>query len=177
MGGLVAELSTRQFPEATLLNGFCTLIRRDVLEELGVPSPLLGDFHFDIGPPRAVDHCLPELGEHSVGGGRLLMAQVAGELRPVGQDARLVRPGDDARRGALALRRVILPADLMGGDGQHGGADERVLALVHRPWPGVGGLALHFDDEAVRRVAVGDDADINALGVEERALLDVQLEV
>jgi hypothetical protein len=35
MAALVAQASTRDFPEAPLLNGFCTLIRRSAFLEIG----------------------------------------------------------------------------------------------------------------------------------------------
>ena len=41
----------------------------------------------------------------------------------------------------------------------------------------MGGFAEEPDDHAVRLVAAEDDADVHVLGVEDRPLLDVQLEV
>jgi GT2 family glycosyltransferase len=35
MAQLVANLSSKEFPEVNLLNGFCTLMRRDVVEQVG----------------------------------------------------------------------------------------------------------------------------------------------
>ena len=51
---LVSELSLREFPEATLLNGFCTLMRRDVVEEVGY----LDEAAFPMGYGEENDLCL-----------------------------------------------------------------------------------------------------------------------
>lgn len=51
---LVHELSPKQFPEATLLNGFCTLMRRSVIEEMGY----LDEAAFPMGYGEENDLCL-----------------------------------------------------------------------------------------------------------------------
>jgi GT2 family glycosyltransferase len=51
---LVRELSPKQFPEATLLNGFCTLMRRSVIEEMGY----LDEAAFPMGYGEENDLCL-----------------------------------------------------------------------------------------------------------------------
>lgn len=51
---LVRELSPQQFPEATLLNGFCTLMRRSVIEEVGY----LDEAAFPMGYGEENDLCL-----------------------------------------------------------------------------------------------------------------------
>lgn len=51
---LVGELSPKQFPEATLLNGFCTLMRREVIEEIGY----LDEVAFPMGYGEENDLCL-----------------------------------------------------------------------------------------------------------------------
>ncbi|MCW5733914.1 MAG: glycosyltransferase family 2 protein [Enhydrobacter sp.] len=54
MAEAVRELSLRMFPEATLLNGFCTLMRRDVIEEVG----FLDEDSFPMGYGEENDLCL-----------------------------------------------------------------------------------------------------------------------
>lgn len=54
IAGLVRELSPQQFPEATLLNGFCTLMRRSVVEEVGY----LDEAAFPMGYGEENDLCL-----------------------------------------------------------------------------------------------------------------------
>ena len=54
MAALVAELSPRQFPEVPLLNGFCTMMRRSVVEELG----FLDEVNFPQGYGEENDLCL-----------------------------------------------------------------------------------------------------------------------
>ena len=54
IGRLVSELSPKMFPEATLLNGFCTLMRRDVVEQLGY----LDEVAFPMGYGEENDLCL-----------------------------------------------------------------------------------------------------------------------
>lgn len=54
VGRLVRELSPQQFPEATLLNGFCTLMRRSVIEEVGY----LDEAAFPMGYGEENDLCL-----------------------------------------------------------------------------------------------------------------------
>jgi GT2 family glycosyltransferase len=54
MARLVEELSLKMFPEATLLNGFCTLMRRDVIEEVG----FLDEAAFPMGYGEENDLCL-----------------------------------------------------------------------------------------------------------------------
>lgn len=51
---LVADLSPKEFPEATLLNGFCTLMRRDVIEQVGY----LDEAAFPMGYGEENDLCL-----------------------------------------------------------------------------------------------------------------------
>lgn len=51
---LVRDLSPQQFPEATLLNGFCTLMRRSVIEEVGY----LDEAAFPMGYGEENDLCL-----------------------------------------------------------------------------------------------------------------------
>jgi GT2 family glycosyltransferase len=51
---LVSTLSPRQFPEATLLNGFCTLMKREVIEEVGY----LDEIAFPMGYGEENDLCL-----------------------------------------------------------------------------------------------------------------------
>src|SRR5437868_14606764 len=98
------------------------------------------------------------------------MPHVAGELRRVGEDAGLVRPRDEPRRGRLTVRLRVLPANVIDRDAQHGAADERVLAQLHWPWTRMRGLTRDVDDEAVDRIAVGHDADRNRAGIELGAL-------
>lgn len=54
VGRLVRELSPQEFPEATLLNGFCTLMRRSVIEEVGY----LDEVSFPMGYGEENDLCL-----------------------------------------------------------------------------------------------------------------------
>ncbi len=54
MAALVAELSPRQFPEVPLLNGFCTMMRRRAVEELG----FLDEVNFPQGYGEENDLCL-----------------------------------------------------------------------------------------------------------------------
>jgi GT2 family glycosyltransferase len=54
IGQLVTELSPKMFPEATLLNGFCTLMRRDVVEQMGY----LDEVAFPMGYGEENDLCL-----------------------------------------------------------------------------------------------------------------------
>ena len=54
IGRLVRELSPQEFPEATLLNGFCTLMRRSVVEEVGY----LDEASFPMGYGEENDLCL-----------------------------------------------------------------------------------------------------------------------
>lgn len=51
---LVGSLSLRQFPEATLLNGFCTLMKRAVVEEVG----FLDESAFPMGYGEENDLCI-----------------------------------------------------------------------------------------------------------------------
>jgi GT2 family glycosyltransferase len=51
---LVNTLSPRQFPEATLLNGFCTLMKREVIEQVGY----LDEVAFPMGYGEENDLCL-----------------------------------------------------------------------------------------------------------------------
>lgn len=51
---LVADLSPKEFPEATLLNGFCTMMRRDVIEQVGY----LDEVAFPMGYGEENDLCL-----------------------------------------------------------------------------------------------------------------------
>lgn len=51
---LVNSLSPRQFPEATLLNGFCTLMKREVIEQVG----FLDEVAFPMGYGEENDLCL-----------------------------------------------------------------------------------------------------------------------
>lgn len=51
---LVSNLSPRQFPEATLLNGFCTLMKREVIEQVG----FLDEVAFPMGYGEENDLCL-----------------------------------------------------------------------------------------------------------------------
>lgn len=51
---LVGDLSRRSFPEVPLLNGFCTLIRKDALEEVGY----LDEVAFPVGYGEENDLCL-----------------------------------------------------------------------------------------------------------------------
>ncbi|TBR24708.1 MAG: glycosyltransferase family 2 protein, partial [Reyranella sp.] len=51
---LVNNLSPRQFPEATLLNGFCTLMKREVIEQVG----FLDEIAFPMGYGEENDLCL-----------------------------------------------------------------------------------------------------------------------
>jgi len=54
MAALVAEMSPRQFPEVPLLNGFCTMMRRSAVEELG----FLDEVNFPQGYGEENDLCL-----------------------------------------------------------------------------------------------------------------------
>ncbi|WP_428681729.1 glycosyltransferase family 2 protein [Reyranella sp.] len=54
VGRLVRELSPQEFPEATLLNGFCTLMRRNVIAEVGY----LDEVAFPMGYGEENDLCL-----------------------------------------------------------------------------------------------------------------------
>jgi GT2 family glycosyltransferase len=51
---LVNDLSPRQFPEATLLNGFCTLMKREVIEQVG----FLDEAAFPMGYGEENDLCI-----------------------------------------------------------------------------------------------------------------------
>ena len=51
---LVGSLSLRQFPEATLLNGFCTLMKREVIEQVG----FLDEAAFPMGYGEENDLCI-----------------------------------------------------------------------------------------------------------------------
>jgi GT2 family glycosyltransferase len=51
---LVNNLSPKQFPEATLLNGFCTLMKREVIEQVGY----LDEVAFPMGYGEENDLCL-----------------------------------------------------------------------------------------------------------------------
>ncbi|MFN4016080.1 MAG: glycosyltransferase family 2 protein [Reyranella sp.] len=51
---LVSSLSVRQFPQATLLNGFCTLMKREVIEQVG----FLDEAAFPMGYGEENDLCL-----------------------------------------------------------------------------------------------------------------------
>jgi GT2 family glycosyltransferase len=54
MAELVGRLSQRDFPEAPLLNGFCTLMRRSVLEEV----EFLDEVAFPVGYGEENDLCI-----------------------------------------------------------------------------------------------------------------------
>ncbi len=139
--------------------------------------PLPRDRHLHVGPARAFGHRRLHLRRHLVGHRAIGVAHVAGELRVLGEDARLVRPRDQAGHRGLALGRVVLPADVVDRDREHRRAHQRVAPAVHRRRPRVGGLAVDVHVHAARRVAAHHDAHRHRLAIEDRPLLDVQLEV
>src|SRR5438046_5924176 len=73
--------------------------------------------------------------------------------------------------------RVVLPADVVDRHREHGRAHEGVPTPVHRCRAGVRRLTVDVDVHATHRIAADDDADGHGLTVEDRPLLDVQLEV
>src|SRR5262249_8542262 len=94
-----------------------------------------------------------------------------------GQDAGLVRPRDEPRHRGLAFARVVLPAHVVDGYREHRRAHERVPSTIHGRRTGVPRLAADVDGHATHRVAADHDADRDRPAAENRALLDVQLEV
>ena len=90
-------------------------------------------------------------------------------------DIRRPRHGlDPADRGDLASRHGV--RDLVDGEDEVGGGDERVAALGHGGRPGVVLHARHGHGPATDADNALDDADLDAVGFQERALLDVHLE-
>ena len=67
--------------------------------------------------------------------------------------------------------------DALGGEHELGGRGGGVAAQVHRRRAGVAGVAREGEVEAALAGDRGDDAERQALGLEHRALLDVDLEV
>ena len=59
---------------------------------------------------------------------------------------------------------------------QRRGGAQRIAPALHRRGAGMGLGAGHLAVVPARALAAGDDADPLALGLEDRALLDVQLE-
>ena len=71
----------------------------------------------------------------------------------------------------------MLPAEIVDSDQQARPSDQRIPAPLHRPGAGMGGLAAEFDQHASAGIAAGDDADLHALAVEDRPLLDMELDI
>src|SRR5207302_8336744 len=176
--GVVAGLAEDvAVAHAEALRGLADEAHAAGIEALAAELPLAGHAHLDAGAARAVRHRRLDLGPHPLGHLALGVTDVAGELRVLRQDAGLVGPGHEPGDGGLALGRVVRPADLVDRHGEHRRADERVAPAVHRRGSGVRGLAVDVDVHAADGVAAGHDADRHRLAIEDRALLDVQLEV
>src|SRR5689334_3777577 len=119
---------------------------------------------------------LADLGLDGVDDGGFRVADVDREP-DLARDDVARRPGDaDVADRDDGVRGVTARDLVHRGDGL-GGRDQRVLARRHRGRAGVALLAGDRDIEPADALAAGDDADHLALGLEHRALLDVQLEV
>ena len=102
------------------------------------------------------------------------MALVDDELarpRDRGRDRRADVDRADRRPAALVARRL---AD---GEDEPGARHERVAARVHRKAAALHGLAADADAVALDPGGAGDDPDRQPFALEDRALLDVELEV
>jgi hypothetical protein len=90
----------------------------------------------------------------------------------------LIAPG--RARTTPTVPTVVPLGDLarraLEGDHRLGGAGQRVAAQAHRRGARVGGRATEGQAEVVRRGDGGHHADLLALGLEDDALLDVQLD-
>ena len=147
------------------------------IEALVAEAPAVHDLDVDVAPPRTVADRGLDVGQHALDAADLRVPEVDAHLRELRQDPHRVGPDLDLARSALAALGVVLPADVVHRRDQVGGAHQRVPALVHRRRTAVRGLAGDPQPHAAGGVPVGDHADGDALGLQDRPLLDVQLEV
>ena len=103
------------------------------------------------------------------------MPEVHGEMHLARHDIGRVRLDFERAHGADGERRVRAGNRIDLVD-QAGGADERVFAQVHRGGARMGVLADHARLVPAHALHAGDDADVLGFGLQDRALLDVQLE-
>src|SRR6516165_849300 len=102
------------------------------------------------------------------------MAEVDDKPHMLREDARQVRKAFDPRRGCATVLGRIGKAYVVDTGHDVAGANKRVASVRHRRAAGMAGLAVYVDAHIV---APDDDADIAALAVEMRRLLDVQLKI
>ena len=140
-------------------------------------APALGDLNFALAAPRAIGQRGFDVGDHAFEFFYVRVAQVAEQRRPFGDDAGQVRPQIEASGGGLALGMGIAPADVVDGDRHVRGCNRRVAPQRHGGRADMRRLAGDLDAHAARRETTGDDADLDAGGIQLRALLDVQFEV
>ncbi len=100
--------------------------------------------------------------------------QIERQRAGAGHDVRDAGPRLDPAGGADA---AFGARDLARGEGEPGGAGQRVAAQVHRRRAGVRGLTAKRDLVAFGGEGAGDDAERQAHRFEHRPLLDVELEV
>ncbi len=103
------------------------------------------------------------------------MAEVDRDEDAAGDDVARVRVDLDHAAGR-AGGWIVIVADLVDEFDDTRGAEQRILAPVHRRRPGVALDAGERDLVPLLAVRGGDDADLDAFLLEDRALLDVQLE-
>src|SRR5215813_11706263 len=96
------------------------------VEALVAELPLARDAHPHVGTTGALGNGRLHLRPHAVGHRAVRVAHVAGELGVLGEDTRLVRPGDKTGHRGLPLRLVILPAYLVDGHREHGRAHQGI---------------------------------------------------
>ena len=89
------------------------------IEALAPEVPLPRDGHLHVRAPRALGHRRLHLRPHPIGDRAIRVAHVAGDLRVLGEDTRLVGPGHQAGHRGLAFGGVVLPADLVDRDREH----------------------------------------------------------
>ena len=114
-----------------------------------------------------VDHAVQLVGQ--------VRAHIHGKDDLAGDHVAAVGIDVDMADGAHGAR-LVLHRDLVDKLGDESQAPARVLAHMHGRRAGVAVLARHRAFDPAQALPVGDNADLFALGLEDRALLDVQLE-
>src|SRR5262249_11280711 len=146
-------------------------------EERRAPAPALRCLDADacLGF-RGRDHPL-DVGLHALEARGVGMAEVDDEPHMLGDDAGQIRKAFDARRGGAPLFRGVGKAYVVDAGNEVASANKRIAPVRHRRAAGMAGLAVYVDAPRQRLLATDDDADVAALAVEDRRLLDVQLEI
>ena len=123
---------------------------------------------------RRLGHQRGNLLFHPVQDGVVGMAQVDGRAHLAGDDVVRVRTDLEEADGADGV--LVAAGDAVDAPDHLRHADKRVAAQVHRRRAGVGRSARQAQVEPAHPLHALHHADLPALGLEDRALLDVQLE-